>query len=261
MILILALASLALLGIPFIPIADRLNPTIWPWRELVKTRLWGIPLVAIAYPLYVILCMALSLDALRRPLVSKRLMGDVARRRARPWLVAASSLLMVVGVVAAIALLWTITNTRHAGYYILDDRALDVIGWFDLILAGIIAVVVLLLGQAMTAYELFTGKALPRQGLARQWRWAISLAAGYGLILGLYCVIRFPDQLMLGLGVALAITMAMAVASSIGTIVPMTLERMHVDPAVATNPIVTTLMDNMGVVIYFTITTTLLALL
>ena len=48
----------------------------------------------------------------------------------------------------------------------------------------LIAGVVLLLGQAMTAYELFTEKALPRREVVRQWRRAILLAAGYGVLMG-----------------------------------------------------------------------------
>ena len=61
---------------------------------MIKAPIIGeIPLVAVGYPLYVLLCVALSLDALRRPGVTERMMGDVARRRARPWLMAASILL------------------------------------------------------------------------------------------------------------------------------------------------------------------------
>jgi signal transduction histidine kinase len=44
--------------------------------------------------------------------------------------------------------------------------------------------VILLLGQAMTKYELFTGKVLPRLGLSSQWERAILLAGGYGLLMG-----------------------------------------------------------------------------
>ena len=92
----------------------------------------------------------------------------------------------------------------------------------------------------------------------RELRVGLLLGLGYGLLLGAYCLLRFPSQPVLGLGVAAAILIAMTVAASVGTVVPMTLERMRVDPAVATNPIVTTLMDNIGIIIYFSITSFLL---
>ena len=64
----------------------------------------------------------------------------------------------------------------------MDDVA--VLAAFDFTIALLITVVTVLLGQAMTRYELFTGKALPQRGLARHWVQAIALAAGYGVLLG-----------------------------------------------------------------------------
>ena len=184
-ILMIGFACLALLGAPHIPWIARLTSIIWPLREVIKAPVIGeIPLVAVGYPLYVLLCVALSLDALRRPGVTERMMGDVARRRARPWLMAASILLLVVGVLVAAVVVWTITHTSVGNYYIIYGEALAVIGEFDLVISLLIAGVTVLLGQAMTAYELFTGKALPRQGLARQWKRALLLAAGYGVVMG-----------------------------------------------------------------------------
>jgi signal transduction histidine kinase len=175
---------LALLGIPYIPVIAALAPFIWPVREAVKFATFGIPVVSLAYPLYVLLCVILSLDVIGGPAAAGRLMGEAARARARPWLIAASLLLIAVGVLVAAVLVWIVTETRMDGYYLITSAALAVIGAFDLVISLLIAAVVLLLGQAMTAYELFTGKALPRQGLARQWRRAILLAAGYGGLMG-----------------------------------------------------------------------------
>ncbi|PKO22413.1 MAG: hypothetical protein CVU38_09555 [Chloroflexi bacterium HGW-Chloroflexi-1] len=183
-VLVFGFVCLILLGIPHVPVLMRLTPRIWPWLETIKAPVLGIPLVAIGYPLYVLLCVALSLDALRRPGVTERVMGDVARRRARPWLVTASLLLFAVGVLVATVLVWTITHTRVGGYYVIYGETLAVIGRFDLLISLLVAAVTVLLGQAMTAYELFTGKALPRQGLTRQWKRAILLAAGYGMLIG-----------------------------------------------------------------------------
>jgi signal transduction histidine kinase len=44
------------------------------------------------------------------------------------------------------------------------------------------------LGQAVTSYEVFTGKALPRQSLLRYWRQAVILAGGYAAIVSLSIV-------------------------------------------------------------------------
>jgi signal transduction histidine kinase len=165
-------------------VISALAPFIWPVREAVKFATFGIPVISLAYPLYVLLCVILSLDVIRGPAAAGRLMGEAARTRARPWLIAASLLLIAVGVLVATVLVWIVTQTRADGYYLITAAALAVIGVFDLIISSLIGAVVILLGQAMTTYELFTGKALPRQGLARQWRRAILLAAGYGGLMG-----------------------------------------------------------------------------
>ncbi len=183
-VLLTGLGSLALLGLPYVPVFRLLTPWLWPVRDLVKSAVFGVPVVTLGYPLYVLGCVLLSLDALRRPGAAARPLGDLARSRARPWLVAASLLLTAVGALVAATLAWTITNTRQDGYFLFTREAMEVIGRFDLAISLLIAGVVLLLGQAMTAYELFTEQPLPRRELARQWRRAILLAAAYGLLMG-----------------------------------------------------------------------------
>jgi signal transduction histidine kinase len=59
------------------------------------------------------------------------------------------------------------------------------VGWFDLIIASLIALAIVLLGRAIVSYELFTGKNLPRRGFFRHWQRAVILAAGYGGLMGL----------------------------------------------------------------------------
>src|SRR5258706_2598359 len=66
----------------------------------------GLPLLAIAYPIYILLCMSLALDALLRPGPTGRLLGDLARRRARPWLASGSALLVVVSLLVGWAIVW-----------------------------------------------------------------------------------------------------------------------------------------------------------
>ncbi len=182
-VLVAGMVSLALLGAPFVPLGMQVAPLFWPARDFIKTPVLGIPLVAIGFPLYVLLCVLLSLDATRRPGLTGRVLGEEARERARPWLTAATLLLLVVGILVAVVVLWTITHTKVGGYYVLTPNRMDVIGRFDLVICLLIAAVTVLLGQAVTAYELFTGKALPRKGLARQWRRALGLAGGYGVLM------------------------------------------------------------------------------
>ncbi len=197
LILALGFGGLVLLGIPHIPGINRLTGFIWPLRQAIKFPIAGIPLVAIAYPLYVLLCVTLSVDTLRAPdagAVRRGTRGAMrgelrdemhgTLRRSRRHLFAATVVLLAIGILVATAVVWTITNTREGGYYVLRTDDVNVIAGFDLTIALLIGLVVVLLGQAMTKYDLFMGKALPRRELARQWRRAIALAAGYGVLLG-----------------------------------------------------------------------------
>ena len=150
----------------------------------VTLEVGGIPLLILVYPLYIILCIGLSLEALRHPAPSGRMMGDLARRRARPWLIAASMTLLLVSLLVAWVMLWVILNARrHPSLSSYSELALT-IAWFDLAIALLIGVAVILLGRAIVSYEIFTGKALPRYGFYRHWRSAVILAAGYGTVVG-----------------------------------------------------------------------------
>ncbi|MBU0702252.1 MAG: hypothetical protein KKC18_00100, partial [Chloroflexi bacterium] len=161
-------------------------PSYWQVAQLnlsATPSVGGIPLLILVYPIYIVLCIGLSLDALRHPGPSDRVMGDLARRRARPWLVAASVVLLLVSLLIAWVMLWIVMNARQrAAYGIYTDMSL-IVAWFDLIIASLIGGTVILLGQAVVSYEVFTGKILPRRGFLRQWRSAIILAAGYGAVM------------------------------------------------------------------------------
>jgi signal transduction histidine kinase len=162
-------------------------PTYWQVAQLsLSTTLsvGGIPLLILVYPFYILLCIGLSLDVLRRPNPSARLMGDLARRRARPWLMGASIVLLLVSLLVAWVMVWIVLNARQRSVpAITTDMALTV-AWFDLIIAGLIGAAVILLGRAIVTYEVFTGKTLPRQGFFRHWRRAVFLAVGYGIVVG-----------------------------------------------------------------------------
>lgn len=156
-------------------------PSAGGWGPLT---IGGLPLLIVAYPLFIVLCLGLSLEALRRPGPTARVLGDQARRRARPWLAAATGLLLVVGLLVAWVMLWIIRRVGATpGGPLLIDRELSItIGWFDLVIAALIGAAVVVVGQALVAYEVFTGKTLPRRGLLRFWRNAVLLSAGYALL-------------------------------------------------------------------------------
>ena len=64
---------------------------------------------------------------------------------------------------------------------------------------------------------------------------------------------------MLGIVVGLSICSAMLLAVAVGTLTPLILRKLDIDPAVATGPFVTTSIDILGVLLYFIIAGLLLA--
>lgn len=149
----------------------------------------GLPVAALVYPLYSTLCIVLALLALRNPAASERFMGDEARRRARPWLIAASVVLLLVTLTlgVAVAVFLSRIQTRLLGDHIV--RTLFVLVGFDLLICGLLAIAILLIGRAIVSYEIFTGKALPRGGLFHYWQRSIILAAGFGALIGLSLIL------------------------------------------------------------------------
>ena len=82
----------------------------------------------------------------------------------------------------------------------------------------------------------------------------ILLGVLYGILLGVFAHLVFtnaPDNL--GLVVGLSIFVSMVVAATVGTIIPLILRKLDIDPAIATGPFVTTSIDILGVLFYFLI--------
>ncbi len=147
--------------------------------------LGGAPAFLLIYPLYIVLCISLALNTLRHPGPSERMMADLARHRARPWLIAATVMLLSVSLLVAGVIAWILFNIRQQNIFVGRYLGLSLaVAWFDFIIALLIAIAVLLVGQAVVSYEVFTGKALPRGELQRYWRNAIILAIGYGIVVG-----------------------------------------------------------------------------
>jgi magnesium transporter len=86
------------------------------------------------------------------------------------------------------------------------------------------------------------------------------LGSLYGLFLGILAFFGHADPATLGLVVGLSVLFVMAMASTVGTIIPLVLKRMDIDAAVATGPFVTTAIDILGVLTYFMVAKFLLGL-
>ena len=145
----------------------------------VTPSIAGIPFLVLVYSAYILLSMGLSLDALRHPNSSSRLPGDQAGTRSRRWLIATSVVLLVVSLLVGWVMVWIVESGQGM---VLSPQLVTTIGWYDFVIESLISLSVLLLGQAVVAYEVFTGKTLPRRGLVQYWRSAVILAAGYSLL-------------------------------------------------------------------------------
>ena len=82
----------------------------------------------------------------------------------------------------------------------------------------------------------------------------------YGIMLGIFAGFRFIDtNPMIGAVVGLSICSSMLIATGVGTLTPLVLRKLDIDPAIATGPFVTTSIDILGVILYFLIAGLLLS--
>ena len=76
----------------------------------------------------------------------------------------------------------------------------------------------------------------------------------YGLLLGMFSYLKFINaNPMLGVVVGLSICSSMLLAVTVGSLIPLMLRKLEIDPAIATGPFVTTSIDILGVLFYFVI--------
>jgi len=81
----------------------------------------------------------------------------------------------------------------------------------------------------------------------------------YGIVVGTVAKLKFTGFLF-ALSVAIGVFSSMTMAALAGSLVPMTLAKINVDPAIASGPFVTTAIDIISVTFYFVIATTLLGI-
>ncbi|MHB9132811.1 MAG: sensor histidine kinase [Armatimonadota bacterium] len=169
-----------------------------PWRAyppaaLLSGPMFGqVPALAVLYVLMVVGCNAMALDILLFPAPSSRLLGDLARRRARPWLAAASLMLLLVSLLVGWALLSIPPAWLDRPPSRIPAVYWQMLVWSDVLFTLLTTIAVLLLGQAVIAYELFTGTTLPRSGLRRLWRNAIIMGLVFGGLMALALVRHTP---------------------------------------------------------------------
>ena len=151
------------------------------WQMIQTPTIAGIPVMFLAYIAYVLACYLLPLDLLRRPAMqTENLLSLDARRRARPWLVAASVFLLLSGIIMAWTAFWALRSDHPV--MLSNPTIARTVKQYDLVVEALIGLVAVLLGRAIVAYEVFTGRPLPRTGFFRQWRSTVTLAATYGVI-------------------------------------------------------------------------------
>ena len=147
--------------------------------------------------------------------------------------------------------------------------AASIIGAFENMLANIVALaafipVILGMGGNIATQSstiIVRGMATGRVNIGgeiklifKEIKVGLILGSLYGILLGVFAKFAFtnaPDNL--GFVVGLSICASMIVAATVGTIIPLILRKLDIDPAIATGPFVTTSIDILGVLFYFLI--------
>jgi len=90
----------------------------------------------------------------------------------------------------------------------------------------------------------------------------LGLGLSYGLLLAVVAGLLYhtdTDSLLpLAATVGLSVCASMTMAAIVGAGLPLLFERLHIDPAVATGPFVTTAVDVIGILVYFGIALSLM---
>ena len=86
-----------------------------------------------------------------------------------------------------------------------------------------------------------------------------------GLVVGVICGVAtgivaaiFTGMITMGYAVAISLALGITAAAFAGTVLPIACERLNIDPAVASGPVITTMNDLLGLLIYFAVATFLL---
>jgi len=97
-----------------------------------------------------------------------------------------------------------------------------------------------------------------------EWSWAIGREIGIGALLGMTIGLAtwglglFKGGIEIGIVVGLTMIAVVIASNLIGVILPFLLTRFRLDPAVASSPLITSIADVVGLIIYFSIATRIL---
>jgi len=109
---------------------------------------------------------------------------------------------------------------------------------------------------------LATGRVNIREAwkvILKEFRVGLILGVSYGIALSIIVnLIYHTSAITVGLVVGLGICFVMIISTLVGSFAPLLLDRLNVDPAIATGPFVTTSIDILGLLIYFSIALLLL---
>ncbi len=135
------------------------------------------------------------------------------------------------------------------------------------LLAGFMPVIVGLSGNAGNqsaalvargiSLDQMEARALTRY-ILRELRVGLALGVLCGLALAGFVRLRYPDTLVLGLAAGGSATISMVAAMLFGALSPLVLRRLHLDPNMATGPLVSTIVDVLGICVYFALSSALL---
>ena len=90
--------------------------------------------------------------------------------------------------------------------------------------------------------------------LMRETITGLSIGAIFGILVT-FVTWGWQHNLELGLIVGVAMSLNMTIATMIGTCTPLILKKLHIDPAVASGPVIATTIDVVGLAIYLTLVT------
>ncbi len=93
----------------------------------------------------------------------------------------------------------------------------------------------------------------PYRVIFKEMRVGLILGLVYGLFLGVVAFLGFSEPALLGVVVGCSIFFNMVMSATLGTMIPMVLKRFDIDAAIATGPFVTTSMDILGTLMFFSI--------
>ncbi|MFD2749759.1 magnesium transporter [Virgibacillus siamensis] len=103
----------------------------------------------------------------------------------------------------------------------------------------------------------------------KQGKWKLIMREGLtGLITGTVCgivitgvIYLWKGEIFLGILVGLSIMATLIVATLAGSLVPLVMDKFHIDPAVASGPFITTINDIISILIYFGMATAFMSFL